>query len=448
MNSVKCVFLVALKQEVPSCFRSRGLVYSIKQLVAERKSHFDSSILCIITGVGKDAISSTFRYISTYLSPQMVVNFGSAGSTVHSVGQYVIPKSVCCLDNDFVLDFPVYPFISNETFVYADKLTTVQTVNPKDRFELVDMEAFWIAQESRALSCPFYCIKYVSDSNSVEEFYNTVKTIEESFERLFAPLFDLDDSVSVIIPTYNRAGMLKRAIDSVLNQSVSVDLIVVDDASCDETSSVLALYKDQIQVIKNDRNMGVSYSRNRGVEIARSRFIAFLDSDDEWHVDKIKHQLDYLFINPFFNIIQCDEKWIRNNKQINKKKYHLKEEGFIFKQSLERCMVSPSGVMIKKKFFDQFSGFNETFQVCEDYDLWIKMTRFFLVGFNSDLDVNKFAGHSDQLSLTPVMDKYRVQSLEQLYRSETSQVFKDYIFNVLSFKKTIYETGLQKRLNL
>ena len=139
------------------------------------------------------------------------------------------------------------------------------------------------------------------------------------------------------------------------------------------------------------------------------------------------------------------KKWIRHGKHFNKKKHHLKKEGFIFDDCLKRCSIAPSGVMIKKDFFNHFKGFNESFTVCEDYDLWLKMSRFYLIGLNQDIDLIKYGGHSDQLSSLPALDQYRIKSLEYMLKNEFNNIFKLKIESILNFKKSIYINGLKKR---
>ncbi|WP_254808245.1 glycosyltransferase family 2 protein [Natronosalvus amylolyticus] len=102
--------------------------------------------------------------------------------------------------------------------------------------------------------------------------------------------------VSVIIPTYNRAETLSRAIDSALEQTVDdLEVVVVDDGSTDETQSVLAGYDDsRVRPIVHATNRGANVARNTGIEYARGEYIAFLDSDDTWHPEKLERQLETL----------------------------------------------------------------------------------------------------------------------------------------------------------
>ncbi|ELY99705.1 family 2 glycosyl transferase [Natrialba chahannaoensis JCM 10990] len=104
--------------------------------------------------------------------------------------------------------------------------------------------------------------------------------------------------VTVIIPTYNRAESLPRAIDSALEQSLlasDIEVVVVDDGSTDDTASVLAGYDDpRVRPVVHATNQGANVARNTGIDHARGEYVAFLDSDDEWHPDKLARQLETL----------------------------------------------------------------------------------------------------------------------------------------------------------
>ncbi|MXV64113.1 glycosyltransferase [Natronorubrum sp. JWXQ-INN-674] len=99
--------------------------------------------------------------------------------------------------------------------------------------------------------------------------------------------------VSVIIPTYNRASTLVRAIDSALEQTIDdLEVVVVDDGSTDDTASVLAAYDEpRVRPVVHATNRGANVARNTGIDHARGEYVAFLDSDDEWHPAKLERQL-------------------------------------------------------------------------------------------------------------------------------------------------------------
>jgi glycosyltransferase involved in cell wall biosynthesis len=251
--------------------------------------------------------------------------------------------------------------------------------------------------------------------------------------------------VSVIIPTYNRAWSLKKAIDSVLQQDYkNFELIVVDDGSTDNTEKLLLSYADSIKTIQQD-NQGVSASRNRGIKAATGDLITFLDSDDYWYPEKLSAQVDFFNANPDALICQTEEIWIRNGKRVNPKKKHQKLSGKIFTPSLALCLISPSAVMIKKQLFDTVSWFDESLPACEDYDLWLRVTCRYPVYLIKTPLIVKTGGHDDQLSSTPGLDKYRIYALQKILRNESlTNAQHEAANNMLKEKCKIYADGCAK----
>lgn len=255
-----------------------------------------------------------------------------------------------------------------------------------------------------------------------------------------------ENLVSVILPTFNRAWTLRNAIDSVLSQDYAlIELIVVDDGSSDNTQELLASYKNKITVLTQE-NKGVSAARNAGIKKSSGKFIALLDSDDAWEKKKISCQVDFFNRNPDALICQTEEIWIRNGKRVNPKNKHKKLSGMIFEPSLNLCLVSPSAVMMKRKLFDIKGFFDEAFTVCEDYDLWLRVSSTLPVFLIDKPYTIKRGGHKDQLSGLHSQDKFRIRSLSELIASGNltlDQTTKAKI--VLKKKCMIYGNGCLKR---
>ncbi|MDY6792708.1 MAG: glycosyltransferase [Thermodesulfobacteriota bacterium] len=253
-------------------------------------------------------------------------------------------------------------------------------------------------------------------------------------------------TVSVIIPTYNRGWILKEAIDSVLSQHFdNIELIVVDDGSTDNTMDILDAYARDIIVLRQD-NRGVSAARNAGISCASGQLIAFLDSDDLWLSGKVSSQVDFFHSNPAALICQTEELWLRNGKRVNPKKRHQKFSGMIFKHCLPLCIVSPSAVMMRKRIFDKTGMFDESLPACEDYDLWLRISRKYPVFLIDTPLIVKRGGHGDQLSKTPQLDKYRIRSLKKIIQS--GQLSKDQRIDAVKMLKEkcqIYAKGCWKR---
>jgi len=229
--------------------------------------------------------------------------------------------------------------------------------------------------------------------------------------------------VSVIIPTYNRAKFLNRALLSIANQTFQCgEVIVVDDGSTDNTAELLETFSQRggmkLKVLKQN-NRGVAAARNRGIAEATHNIIAFLDSDDHWHRRKIEIQYRSFAENPEFLISHTREKWLRRGVHLNQKKKHRVQHGDIFHQSLLLCAVGMSTVMVRKDLFAEVGLFDETLRCCEDYDLWLRVScgnLFQLI--DSPLTI-KEGGREDQVSYIYKvgMDRMRIYSIRKLLDS-------------------------------
>jgi len=257
---------------------------------------------------------------------------------------------------------------------------------------------------------------------------------------------DIKPQVSVIIPTYNRAWVIKEAIDSVLTQDYTeFELIVVDDGSTDQTFDVLESYRNDIKVL-SQKNKGVSAARNRGIAEASGNFIAFLDSDDLWLSQKLSVQIDFFNQTPDALICQTEEVWIRNGLRVNPKKRHKKPSGMIFKPSLRLCLVSPSAVMIRRHLLDRVGRFDETLPACEDYDLWLRISCRFPIYLIDTPLIIKRGGHDDQLSKGAGLDKFRIKAIEKIIKSGLlSEDQHRAAVKTLKEKCDIYAAGCRKR---
>jgi glycosyltransferase involved in cell wall biosynthesis len=226
-------------------------------------------------------------------------------------------------------------------------------------------------------------------------------------------------NISVIIPSFNRSFKLIRAIASVLYQTFpDYEIIVVDDGSTDGTTEALQPFRAHIRYLKHVGNLGVSTARNTGILASQAPFIAFLDSDDYWFPQKLEKQFDFFKTHPEALICQTEEIWVRNGKRVNPWDKHRKPSGDIFEPSLQRCLVSPSAVMLKRGLLDESGLFDETLLVCEDYDLWLRTACRYPIYLIPEFLLIKEGGAPDQLSAQlKGMDQYRIQALAKLIKS-------------------------------
>ena len=256
--------------------------------------------------------------------------------------------------------------------------------------------------------------------------------------------------VSVVIPTYNRVAYLGRAITSVLNQSYPVnEIIVIDNGSTDQTLSFIKKKFTSIRVI-TEKKRGVSFARNLGIKNCKYDWIAFLDSDDEWITEKIEKQFILLKKSNFkYQFIHTNEIWIKNGILKNQKKKHLKKGGHIFEDCLDICKISPSSVLIKKELFDRYGLFDNKFKVCEDYELWLRITSKIKIGYLNKPLIKKYGGHKGQLSKKYWgIDRYRIKALEKiLINNNLKKQQKLKVLEYLLKKINIILLGAIKRNN-
>jgi glycosyltransferase involved in cell wall biosynthesis len=182
--------------------------------------------------------------------------------------------------------------------------------------------------------------------------------------------------ISVIIPTYERAASLARAINSVLEQTFrDFEIIIVDDASKDNTREVVKAIGDQrIRYLRHERNQKEAGARNTGVSNARGEYVAFLDDDDEWLPDKLRRQVDLLDRSPpyvgvvYTGSIKIDRGNGKTFRVTPTKRGNLFEELLI-----HNCVGTPSTILLKRKCFETVGLFDPNIVFGPDYDMWIRL---------------------------------------------------------------------------
>ena len=254
-------------------------------------------------------------------------------------------------------------------------------------------------------------------------------------------------NIAVIIPTFDRQHFLGRAIDSVLSQTRPAhEVIVIDDGSTDGTVPWLKKEYPTVKLIEQT-NQGVSAARNAGIQQAQSEWIALLDSDDEWFPEKLERQVKELQKYPEILFCHTDEIWIRKGVRVNPMKKHQKFGGMIFSKCLDICRISPSSALFSRTLLDDVGWFDETLPICEDYDLWLRITAKFPVLFINDPLIIKYGGHRDQLSRSvDGIEQYRITALEKILKGPNlTKTDRSAAVQMLIKKLNIYLTGLKKR---
>ena len=209
--------------------------------------------------------------------------------------------------------------------------------------------------------------------------------------------------VSVIIPTYNRAGLIQEALESVLRQTFKdYEIIVVDDGSTDNTPEVLKPYRHRIRYVHQE-NQGISAARNWGILLSRGAYIAFLDSDDLWYPEKLEKQIAYLEAHPkvglLYGQILC-----RTDSGIEK--VLPRRVVTSFQELLRESNTIPTSVVVaRKKCFESVGLFNASFPVAEDFELWLRVARHFQIDYLRGI-VAEYRMHGSNTT----------QNLEKVYR--------------------------------
>jgi len=176
--------------------------------------------------------------------------------------------------------------------------------------------------------------------------------------------------VSVVIPTCNRAGLLKRALDSVLGQTYKrLEIVVIDDASSDNTREVVLGFKDdRIRYLRHENNRGGSAARNTGVDAAKGTYIAFLDDDDEWLPEMTQKQLDAL---QGFEAVLCT--CLVNGRSMAKRR----PKAVITLEDLKRnpYAIGGTGVLMARAVIIKNLRFDEQLPIHQDWDLFIRIAQ-------------------------------------------------------------------------
>jgi glycosyltransferase involved in cell wall biosynthesis len=204
---------------------------------------------------------------------------------------------------------------------------------------------------------------------------------------------------SVIIPTYNRAHLISRSIDSVFQQTFKdYEIIVIDDGSRDKTKEMLwERYGDQLVYIGKEKNEGLSAARNAGIKAARGKYLALLDDDDEWLPEKLEMQIALMAATSAPGLVYC------NGFKVNEKGEVIGEiKGFAKGAALDallsyNCLGPPSSVLLKKDVLEKIGCFDENLRALEDWDLWIRVAQLYVIDF-VDHCLVKYRVHADNMS--------------------------------------------------
>jgi glycosyltransferase involved in cell wall biosynthesis len=212
--------------------------------------------------------------------------------------------------------------------------------------------------------------------------------------------------VSICIPTYNRAGMIGRAIESALGQTYkNIEVIVVDNASSDNTAAVVASYEDEsLTYVKNERNLGLFGNFNRCIELATGKYLHILHSDD--YIDPNFTALCIAFFQENPSVVMTSTRarivsdgFEKNITCSDTDRVYTAPEGFR-RLLASRSFIACSSVMVKREIYDETGPFNPEYPYSSDFFQWLKIARNHDIGFVSGACVFYLQGeHSETFRL-------------------------------------------------
>lgn len=249
------------------------------------------------------------------------------------------------------------------------------------------------------------------------------------------------DSVSVIIPVYNRNNSLKDAVESILLQTYKPsEIIIIDDGSFLPVENILKNYKSHVKIIRLESNQGVSSARNKGIIESKGDYIAFLDSDDIFLPEKIEYQINFMKENNY-KISHTNEFWYRKDRWVNQVKTSQRYGGKILDKILDKCRVSPSSLIVKKEVFEKTGLFDSSLKVCEDYDISLRFGLFYEIGYLDKKLIIKRAIEENSLSASIKHIEYiRYNILKNFYEKYETQfdsLIKESVIKELNRKHSI-----------
>lgn len=245
--------------------------------------------------------------------------------------------------------------------------------------------------------------------------------------------------VSVIIPTYNRANFLPRAIKSVLFQTFKdFEIIIADDGSTDNTNKVVKRFNDKrIIYVHSEINKGAPTARNAGLRIANGEFIAFLDSDDEWLPEKLRKQVGMIENLPksvgliYTDVIRVFQ---RTGEIIQKNVPHF--QGNVSREIIMNCFIASPTPLIRKECFQKVGGFDERLPAHQEWDMFIRILQCYEVAYVPER-LAKYYIHDSQI--TNDINK-KIQAWEIILEKHKDKFVKNYkVFSVyLNYLAKLY----------
>ncbi len=266
----------------------------------------------------------------------------------------------------------------------------------------------------------------------------------------------MQPAVSVIIPTYNRASLLRKSIQSVLSQTIKdIEIIVINNFSVDKTIDVLNSFDDhRIKVINFSNGGIIARSRNRGMLQSTGRYIAFLDDDDLWYPDKLALELKYMESHPEFGVVYSNARIIDENDNMNGFLIETgrAKEGEVFQYLLRGNFIAILTVLIRREIIDDAGLFDEDPSIiaAEDYEYWMRIASKTMFGY-IDRPLALYRVHTMSMSRRSSVALLRQKVLRKLLKDRNfeEKYNDDILANIerLNFSASVYYWSISDGIN-
>ena len=228
-------------------------------------------------------------------------------------------------------------------------------------------------------------------------------------------------SISVVIPVWNRAHLIDKAVASVLSQEVpgcAIDVTVVDDGSTDALADALRPFESKITCIRHDKNQGAAAARNTGIAGAKGDYLAFLDSDDVWLPGKLATQL--AFTQERGCVASCTACYLQRPGGMDVVWPRYKVTTLTHSDMLWGCFLSPGTTMLcERRVFDEVGLFDPTLERHEDWDWLFRLTARHDLGYLPEpLARREPSPYAYARPVLDAMEKIRAKHLPGLPPSE------------------------------
>lgn len=249
--------------------------------------------------------------------------------------------------------------------------------------------------------------------------------------------------VSVIIPSYNHAKFISDAIESVINQTFTdFELIIVDDCSPDESLEVIKKYKDnRIKLFVNEKNEGAVYTTNRAIQLSTGRYVALLNSDDVWDLNKLQKQVLFLRENPKYDAVFSNAMFINEEKKelqkidyfwadVFDKENRSSAEWLRYFFFYSNCLCHPS-ILIKREIYERTTLYDPSLRQLPDFKMWVYLLKFINIYIMPEkLVIFRVLANGENASADTTSNRIRT-------RNEIYLIMKDFFENVTieSFKE-------------